>query len=93
MAPQNRAGDDISIRRRRLAYRAAHRGTRELDLLLGPYTAARAGIMDAAELDALERLLDEADTTLQTWFLGQEEPPAHQQPLIHTILAFRQTST
>jgi antitoxin CptB len=93
MAPQNRAGDDISIRRRRLAYRAAHRGTRELDLLLGPYTAARAGIMDAAELDALERLLDEADTTLQTWFLGQEEPPAHQQPLIQNILAFRQTST
>jgi antitoxin CptB len=81
------------MRRRRLAYRAAHRGTRELDLLLGPYATARAGTMDAAELEALERLLDEPDTTLQTWFLGQEEPPPHQRVLIRTILAFRQTST
>ncbi len=90
MAPQNRAGDDIPIRVRRLQYRAAHRGTRELDLLLGPFTAARAGAMSPAELDGLEQLLDEADTTLQTWFLGQEAPSDHHHALVMRILAFKQ---
>ena len=92
MAPQNRAREHISIRRRRLQYRAAHRGTRELDLLLGPFAAARAGAMDEPELDALERLLEEADKILQTWLLGQAEPPPDQRPLIQSILAYKQTS-
>ena len=92
MALQNRAREHISIRRRRLQYRAAHRGTRELDLLLGPYTAAHASGMREPELDALERLLDEADTILQAWFLGQAEPPPDKRPLIQSILAFKQTS-
>ena len=93
MAPQNRAREHIAIRRRRLQYRAAHRGTRELDLLLGPFAAALAGAMGEPELDALERLLEEADTTLQTWLLGQAEPPPDQSALIQNILAFKQTST
>lgn len=91
MAPKV-AGEDISIRRRRLQYRAAHRGTRELDMLLGPFAAARAQSMDALELDALERLLDEADTDLQMWFLGETIPPAHQRPLIQSVLSFKQST-
>jgi antitoxin CptB len=90
MAPQNRAGDDVSIRVRRLQYRAAHRGTRELDLLLGPFARAEAGAMAPAELDDLERLLDEADTVLQGWFLGQEQPQTHYRALVGRILAFKQ---
>ena len=93
MAPQNRAGDDISIRVRRLQYRAAHRGTRELDLLLGPFAAAAAGTMQNSELDGLEQLLEVADTTLQMWFLGEEEPRANHRALVERILAFKQNPT
>ena len=92
MAPQNRAGDDLSLRRRRLLYRAAHRGTRELDLLLGPFAAAHVEAMDAAELDRLEQLLDEADTDLQKWLFGQEPPPQTSSTLIARILSFKRTS-
>jgi antitoxin CptB len=93
MAPANSAREDISIRRRRLKYRAAHRGTRELDLLLGPFAEVHAGSMGEPELEALERLLEEADTTLQAWLLGGGGgAPPDRQKLIASILAFRQNS-
>lgn len=93
MAPEKAAGDDIAIRVRRLIYRAAHRGTRELDMLLGPFALAEAGRMSEAELDGFERLLDEADTDLQVWLLGQEPPPADlDHALFERILAFKRNS-
>jgi antitoxin CptB len=92
MASQNEAGDDLPLRRRRLRYRAWHRGTRELDLLLGPYTDARSEGLDAGELGALERLLSEDDTDLQDWLLGRLPAPVEHQALIAHIRAFRQTT-
>lgn len=63
------------MRRRRLRYRAWHRGTRELDLLLGPYTDAEIDRMGPVELDRLERLLGHEETDLQAWLLSSSEPP------------------
>jgi antitoxin CptB len=92
MAPQNAAGDDIAIRARRLIYRAAHRGTRELDMLLGPFAAAQAGRMSAPELAAFERLLEEPETDLQAWLLGQAGVADTHAALIARILDFKRTS-
>ena len=71
------AGEDIAMRRKRLRYRAWHRGTKEMDLILGPFADARTQAMDDAELDRLEALMNEEDPPLLKWVMGQEEPPAH----------------
>jgi antitoxin CptB len=71
------AGEDISMRRKRLRYRAWHRGTKEMDLILGPFADAHTEAMGGAELDRLEALMDEEDPPLLTWVMGQQEPPAH----------------
>ncbi|MFC3705756.1 succinate dehydrogenase assembly factor 2 [Devosia honganensis] len=71
------SGEDIAIRRKRLRYRAWHRGTREMDLILGPFADAHVEAYGAAELDRLEKLMDEEDPPLLRWVMGQEEPPAH----------------
>lgn len=63
------------MRRRRLRYRAWHRGTRELDLLLGPFADAELESMDPATLDRFEDLLALEETDLQAWLLYQEPPP------------------
>ena len=84
MAPQKRAGEDIAIRRRRLRYRAWHRGTRELDLLLGPFADAELDSMEPAELDRFEALLDAEETDLQSWLLNQAAPPPSAD---HALLA------
>ena len=71
------AGEDISVRRKKLRYRAWHRGTKEMDLILGPYADAHVEGMDERNLNRLEALMNEEDPPLLTWVMGQEEPPAH----------------
>ncbi len=60
--------DDLEMRRRRAAYRASHRGTKEMDIVLGRYAEARLGIMSLAELELFERLLALPDPQLNQWF-------------------------
>jgi antitoxin CptB len=75
-------------RLRRLRMRAWRRGTKEMDIVLGPYADAELARMDAAALDAFEALLDEADQDLMRWVLGQEPPPPAHVPLIDALRAF-----
>jgi antitoxin CptB len=90
MAPQKDAGEDIAIRRRRLRYRAWHRGTREMDLVLGPFADAHLEEYGTAELDRLETLMDEEDTDLLKWVMGQEPVPATADAeLLATLIAYR----
>ena len=71
------AGEDIAMRRKKLRYRAWHRGTKEMDLILGPFADANVERFDAAALDRLEALMSEEDPPLLTWIMGHEEPPTH----------------
>jgi antitoxin CptB len=78
------------MRRRRLRYRAWHRGTREMDLVLGPFADAHLEAYGAPELDRLEVLMDEADTDLLKWVMGQEiAPPGTDSQLLQTIIDYR----
>ena len=87
------ATDSLSIRRKRARYRAWHRGTQEMDLLLGPYADAHVAAMDEPGLERFELLLNEADTDLQKWLLGQEAAPADaDHRLLADVLAFRTRS-
>ncbi|MBN9347320.1 MAG: succinate dehydrogenase assembly factor 2 [Devosia sp.] len=90
MAPPKDAGEDIAIRRRRLRYRAWHRGTKEMDLVLGPFADAHLDGLAAPELDRLEALMDEEDTDLLKWVMGQEPVPADADAdLLGQIIAYR----
>ena len=90
MAPQKDAGEDIAIRRRRLRYRAWHRGTKEMDLVLGPFADAHLELYGTPELDRLEALMDQEDPDLLKWVMGQEPVPAGADAdLLGTIIAYR----
>lgn len=87
MAPQNSAGENTAMRRRKMRYRAWHRGTREMDLVLGPYADAHIETLDEAELDRLETLMNEEDTDLLKWIMGQEPVPADVDAELVAVLA------
>jgi antitoxin CptB len=90
MALQKDAGEDSAMRLRRMRYRAWHRGTKEMDLLLGPYADARLVEMDGSELDRFEAILEELDTDLLKWLTGQEPAPADaDHALLADLLRFR----
>jgi len=66
--------EELENRRRRAAWRASHRGTRELDLLIGRFAAARLSTMDEAALSEFERFLAVAEPVLQNWLLSPTAP-------------------
>jgi len=75
-------------RLKRLRLRSWRRGTREMDLILGPFADAAASTMGARDLDLYERLLEENDQDLYQWVSGQAEPPEPLAPLAARIAAF-----
>lgn len=80
--------DTLDTRRRRLLFRATHRGTHETDLLLGGYVAARIGTMDTAALDALEAVMELPDVDLADWLTGRRPiPPGQDHALLAEIAA------
>lgn len=75
-------------RLKRLRMRSWRRGTKEMDLILGPYADARLADMDPVTLDVYEALLAENDQDLIGWVLGQTTPPPALASLITGIGAF-----
>jgi len=76
-------------RRRRLLFRARHRGTHETDLLVGGFVSAEIASMDAAGLDALEALLELPDVDLFDWLTGRRPVPAEAaSPLLARMVAW-----
>jgi antitoxin CptB len=64
------ATDDLDLRRRRALYRAQHRGTKEMDWLLGRFAAAKLPHMNNAALTQFERLIEVTDVELQPWIMN-----------------------
>ena len=65
----------LDQRRRRILFRATHRGTHETDILVGGYVAAHIATLDQAELDELERVMELPDTDLADWICGRRPIP------------------
>jgi len=80
--------ENPAARLKRLAMRAARRGTKEMDLVLGPYAQASLAGMDEARLALFDRLLWENDQDLLPWVLGQTAPPTEYAALIAEIGGF-----
>lgn len=53
--------------RKRLQYQSWHRGTKELDLLLGSFFKAQGATLNAEEIDLYQQLLEEDDYDLFHW--------------------------
>ena len=67
--------ETLEIRRKRLKYRCQHRGTKELDLVLGRFVAGRLDDLDPDQIGRFEALLDLPSPLVYAWVTGQEDPP------------------
>ena len=73
-------------RRRRILFRATHRGTQETDRLIGGYVSPRLISFTEAELDAVEAMMDLPDADLADWLMGRTPiPPGPHAALLQTI--------
>jgi antitoxin CptB len=62
--------------RKKLIFRAWHRGTREMDIVMGRFADAHVNTMEMDELLQFEELMLENDPDLYNWLTGAEEIPA-----------------
>jgi antitoxin CptB len=75
MSGSTRTSADLDVRRRRTLFRAWHRGTREMDLIMGRFADAEIGTMSESDLEEFERLIEVPDQDLFRWITGELATP------------------
>ncbi|WP_333817340.1 FAD assembly factor SdhE [Tabrizicola sp.] len=81
-------GETAEARLKRMAMRSWRRGTKEMDLVLGPFADAHLSGLSEADLLTYDALLAENDQDLMAWVLGQSAPPPALAGLLTRITAF-----
>ena len=79
----------LDARRRRLLFRAWHRGIREMDLVMGRFCDAELGTLLESDVADLERLMEAPDHDVFSWLTGEQATPAnYDTPVFHKVRAF-----
>jgi antitoxin CptB len=85
-----RSSHKLDLRRKVLLWRANHRGTKEMDVLLGGFARDNIDSMQPSELDELERLIDVPDPELMSWIMGEVAVREEYRNLVtERLLAYR----
>jgi antitoxin CptB len=84
-----RSTDGLDPRRKKIIFRAWHRGMREMDLIMGRFAESRIDAMSDAELDTFELLIEAPDRDLLAWITGREETPVnYDTSVLRALKAF-----
>jgi antitoxin CptB len=90
MTGSTRSSDGLDDRRKRLLFRCWHRGTREMDLILGRFADAEIADLTDDELAQFEHLMDVPDPDLYAALIGNMPPaPDYANRLFDRIKSFR----
>ena len=89
MADISISSDGLEPRRKKALFRSWHRGTKEMDFVLGSYADAHIAGLSEADLVDYEHLLDVSDRELFAWVVGTEPvDPIHDTAVWRSIHAF-----
>jgi antitoxin CptB len=90
MTGSTRSSGGLDDRRKRLLFRCWHRGTREMDLILGRFADKEIASLTDSEMTELERLIDVPDPDLYAALTGEKElPSAYAGALFERLKTFR----
>jgi antitoxin CptB len=92
MSGTTRSSADLEPRKKRLLFQSWHRGTREMDLLLGRFADATIEGWSDADIADMEELMRVPDPELYRWITGQTAiPDNHRSPILSRVIAFHRT--
>ena len=90
MTGSTRSSGGLDDRRKRLLFRCWHRGTREMDLILGRFADTEIASLKEAELAQLESLIELPDPDLYAALAGDARlAPEYDSHLFDRIKSFR----
>ncbi|NJM82553.1 MAG: succinate dehydrogenase assembly factor 2 [Tabrizicola sp.] len=75
-------------RLKRMRMRSWRRGTKEMDLVLGPWADEHLAGLSGEELAVYDHLLSQDDHDLMSWLLRRDLPPESLAALLERIAAF-----
>ena len=79
--------ENLEKKRKQLIFRSWHRGTREMDLILGSFADKHVPKMTEDDLTEFEALLEISDPELYNWYLQKEHVPKDlKSPLTEAYL-------
>ena len=84
MTGTTRSSAGLDDRRKRLLFRCWHRGTREMDLIIGGFADMHIGDLSDQDIEELENLLEVPDPDLYAAFSGGAPLAAEQVTGIYT---------
>ena len=94
MTGSARSSHGLDIRRRRLLFRAWHRGMREADLILGRFADQAIENMADCDLAEFERLIDVPDRDILAWITGEADVPVdYDTALFQRLRQFHRQSS
>ncbi len=80
--------ETTEARLKRMRMRSWRRGTKEMDLVLGPWADQHLATLGDDTLAIYEILLEENDQDLMAWILGQSPPPEPIAGLLGQIASY-----
>jgi antitoxin CptB len=89
MSGLSRSTDGLDPRRKKIIFRAWHRGMREMDLIMGRFAESTIDAMTDDELDTFELLIEAPDRDLLAWITGREPTPVnYDTPVFQALKAY-----
>ncbi|HET9902412.1 MAG TPA: succinate dehydrogenase assembly factor 2 [Xanthobacteraceae bacterium] len=89
MSGSTLSSEGLDLRRRKVLFRSWHRGTREMDLVMGRFLDTVLPALSEAELAEVEAWIELPDPLLYAWITGEERVPAqYDTPLFRRWIAF-----
>jgi antitoxin CptB len=86
MSGLSRSTDGLDPRRKKIIFRAWHRGMREMDLIMGRFAESNIDHMSDVELDIFELLIEAPDRDLLAWITGREPTPENYDTAVFQAL-------
>ena len=83
--------NNLSLRKKKILFKCTHRGTKELDILLGNFVSKHIGLLKSKELNYLEIILSFNDIDLYKILINKKEIDKKMNKLfVKKIIKFNQ---
>ena len=80
--------NDIENIRKKILFRSWHRGTKEMDLILGEFANNNVSDMDLEDLNKFQEFLHLSDPDLYTWIMTEDDSfPKEFESLFKKIIS------
>ena len=78
--------NDLETYKKKIIYKASHRGSKEMDILLGNFINKHIELFNENELHHFDLLLDCDDDDIYQWILGKKDIPSRYQNRVFSLL-------